>query len=416
MHRFRFTRRLPAAAVAALAMAAAGAARPADALAAPLQAPAADSIDYARLNPHRGLGDCLADTAVDTICRVRKGWTAGELRARLDAGHALSRDGGELTFAYRGEARGVELGGGIQGPLSRLVGTDLWVLTVRVPRLDEAMVSYFFIPNTGGDPRGRRFVPQRWTGPLAPPLPDTSAALAGRIIRDSIRSRHLGAWRGVTVYVPPAVGTRPVAGVVFMGDGAAADAMGKAIDPLIAAGRLPRVLLVGMHADTVRGPRPEDDGRAAEYLTGFLDGDTRFLAHERFVVDEVLPWAEAAYDVPREAARRAVFGFSNSAAFALQMGLRHPGRFGRVLAFSPAGADAAVESATTPERAAAFYLLGGILEPAFHQKAVAWAEVFRPLGIRHVLREPVAGHDWAMWQTYFPDALAWAFGGEADGS
>jgi enterochelin esterase-like enzyme len=381
----------------------------------PATATPADSIEYAPLDRHRGLLDCAADTPPQRVCRVRRRWTAGEVGARLDAGSSVFRDGGELTFAYRGQVRGVELGGGIQGPLSRLAGTDLWVLTVRVPRLDEALVSYFFVPLSDADPRGQRFVPRHWRGPLAPAMPDTTGALRGRIVPDSIQSRHLGAWRNITVYVPPAVGTQPVAGVVFLGDGGAADALGKVIDPLIAAGRLPRIVLVGMHSDTTRGPRPEDDGRAAEYLTGFVDGDARFLAHERFVLEEVLPWAEAAYDVAREASRRAVFGFSNSAAFAMQMGLRHPGVFGRVLAFSPGGANAAMNDGAKAEGAAAYYLLGGLLEPAFHAKAVAWAELFRPLGIRHVLHEPVAGHDWATWQLHFPDALAWAFGGGAGG-
>jgi enterochelin esterase-like enzyme len=397
--------------LAVLTAASASAQAPA-AAAIPPAAAAGDSIQYAPLDPNRGLADCTP--AAETLCRVRRPWTAAELRARLDAGESAFRDGDQMTFVYRGEAEGVELGGGIQGPLSRLAETDLWVLTVRVPRLDEAMVSYFFVPITPGQrPRGR-FTAQRWLGPRAQGFADTTAALQGRIVRDSIDSRHLGQWRGLTIYVPPARGGEPLAGVVFMGDGGAADALGKVIDPLIASGRLPRVLLVGMHSDTTRGPRREDDGRSAEYLMGYLDGDPRFLAHERFVMEEVVPWAEAAYELPADASRRAVFGFSNSAAFAVHMGLRHPDRFGKVLAFSPAGARAAQPEGATARGAAAFYLLGGTLERPFHQKALAWAEVFREMGIRHTVREPVAGHDWAMWQTYFPDALAWAFGGGAD--
>ncbi len=373
-------------------------------------AAAGDSIEYAVLDPNRGLLDC-APAPAEALCRVRRPWTAAELRARLDAGTSAFRDGAQLTFVYRGDVQGVELGGGIQGPLSRVAGTDVWVLTVHVPRLDEAMVSYFFVPVTpGGVPRGR-FTALHWRGPLAPAFPDTAAALQGRTVRDSIHSRHLGQWRALTVYAPPARDGEPLVGVVFLGDGGAAEALGKVIDPLVAAGRLPRVLLVGMHSDTTRGPRREDDGRAAEYLMGYLDGDPRFLAHERFVLEEVVPWAEAAYELPADAARRAVFGFSNSAAFAVHMGLRHPDRFGKVLAFSPAGARAAQPEGATAEGAAAYYLLAGTLEPAFHAKALAWAELFREMGIRHTVREPVAGHDWAMWQAYFPDALAWAFGG-----
>lgn len=406
------TRLRPIPLLAAAALAASASAQTPAAVAVQPAAAAGDSIEYATLDPNRTLAECAP--AGETLCRVRRPWTAAALRARLDAGQSVFRDGDELTFVHRAQADRVELGGGIQGPLSRVAGTDLWVLTVRAPRLDEAMVSYFFVPVTPGTlPRGR-FTAQRWRGPRAPAFADTTTALQGRIVRDSIDSRHLGQWRGLTLYVPPARGGDPLGGVVFLGDGGAADALGKVIDPLIASGRLPRVLLVGMHSDTTRGPRREDDGRAAEYLMGYLDGDARFLAHERFVLEEVIPWAEAAFELPADVGRRAVFGFSNSAAFAVQMGLRHPGRFGRVLAFSPGGARAAQPERATAEGAAAFYLLGGTLEGPFHRKALAWAEVFRTMGIRHTVREPVAGHDWAMWQTYFPDALAWAFGGGAD--
>ena len=109
--------------------------------------------------------------------------------------------------------------------------------------------------------------------------------------------------------------------------------------------------------------------------------------------------------------QRAVAGFSNSAAFAIDMGLRHPDVFGRVLAFSPAGRRAQILPGTDLEQPAEFYLLGGVLESNFHEKALAWADIFRSRGIRYALREPVAGHDWYMWQAMFRDAVAWAFGG-----
>jgi enterochelin esterase-like enzyme len=261
-------------------------------------------------------------------------------------------------------------------------------------------------------PAVRRVKSELWRGPRATPAPDTARALHGRLVDDTIRSRFLPAPRGVTVYVPPARGAEPIAGVVYLGDGQSVRGLAAEVDTLVAAGRLPRLLLVGMHCDTARGDgTPEQDGRMLEYLSG-IDDSTRFLAHERFFLEEVLPWAERGYGAPTRPEQRAVFGFSNSAAFAIDMGLRHPDVFGRVLAFSPAGKKPVLPTPmATP--AAAFFLLGGLYEQPFHEKAVRWGALFRAHDVRNTVREVVAGHDWEQWRTSLPEALAWALGGAA---
>jgi enterochelin esterase-like enzyme len=175
------------------------------------------------------------------------------------------------------------------------------------------------------------------------------------------------------------------------------------LDPLVVSGRLPRILLVGIHSSE------SSEGRGAEYLTSFVEGDAPFLAHERFFLGEVMPWVEKRYRLPDDASRRAVFGFSNSAAWALEMTLRHPQKFGRVLAFSPGGRRPSADEALPAK--ARFYLLAGTMEKGFHDIAVRWAKTAEERGVTHVLRTPVAGHDFEMWTSMLPDALQWAFGG-----
>ncbi|HEX6588167.1 MAG TPA: alpha/beta hydrolase-fold protein [Longimicrobiales bacterium] len=369
-------------------------------------------IDFRPLDPQRGMVDCVdADTmaVAPAVCRVRRAFPLAELRARLGADDVAWRDGEELSWVAEIDADSVELSGGVQVPMARVTGTNVWVVTARVRELDRAAISWFFFPFRDGVPLVTRVHARHFRGPLAPAAADTVGVLSGTFVTHTIESRFLPAPRGVSAYIPPERVDEPIAGVVYIGDGAARP-MAQVIDALIVAGKLPRLMIVGMETDTSRAVDADGaDGRTLEYLLAPWDS-TRFLAHERFFLEEVMPWAES-LGAPTERDRRAVAGFSNSAAFAIDMGLRHPDRFGRVLAFSPAGRRAQILPGTALDEPAEFYLLGGVLERAFHAKALAWADIFRSRGIRYALREPVAGHDFHMWQAMFRDAVAWAFGG-----
>src|SRR5207245_1375598 len=76
--------------------------------------------------------------------------------------------------------------------------------------------------------------------------------------------------------------------------------------------------------------------RSAEYVPGLRP--ERFAAHEKFICDEVVPWAERELGASADRKDRALYGCSNGARFALEMGLRRPDLFGHVIAFSLAGA------------------------------------------------------------------------------
>ncbi len=393
---------------------------------------ARDSVIYPLL-ANRGVADCppaaapvaapattTASTLPLSICRVQRAYDADAVRARLAAGDRVWRDGGTLTFAWRGAADAVELGGGVGFPMGHVAGTDLWVLTVRADSLDRAVIGYTFFASPAADPPAAPAPTAYWRGPRAPAEPLRSAALHGRLVRDTVASTALGTRRALTVYVPPPRGTEAVAHVLYMADGQELAAFAAILDTLIATRRMPRVLIVGLHSDpspmTPIPGRPgayEPDGRSREYLPSV--DTTRFAAHERFLLDEVLPYAERAYGAPRGADRRTLFGFSNGAAFAGAMGLGHPDRFGTVIAFSPGGGAksfAAIPRTVTLGRTGAtgarLYTSGGLYEPGFRTNAHALAALFRRTGTRVVIREPAGGHDEVVWQREFADALAWA--------
>src|SRR5262249_36781561 len=117
--------------------------------------------------------------------------------------------------------------------------------------------------------------------------------------------------------------------------------------------------------------------------------------------------AEREHGAATEPAHRFVFGFSNGAAFAKAMSLRHADRFGGVIPFS-LGWDRGFDPPRWPPGAAPRqYLVAGTLEPPFREETAAWAAKLASLGAPHVHRERVAGHDLNMWQDEFPAAVKW---------
>ena len=75
------------------------------------------------------------------------------------------------------------------------------------------------------------------------------------------------------------------------------------VEPLIHDGTLPQLLLIGIESGTYLGNRtkdydPELDLRAREYVPD--QNDERFFLHERFFLEEVLPWAEAGFGASTE--------------------------------------------------------------------------------------------------------------------
>jgi enterochelin esterase-like enzyme len=173
------------------------------------------------------------------------------------------------------------------------------------------------------------------------------------------------------------------------------------------------VLLVGIHRGKIL-PGVEakiGDQRALEYLLGFGKTDERFQTHERFLIDEVLPWAESKFNAPKNRNGRAVFGASNGGSFALAMGIRNPDIFGRIIAFSPTWSLNLSNPSWKPAQAPSQYLLVGLLESAGTRKLVKeWAETAQKNKAVVTLSEPVAGHDSVVWREWFPNALLTEFG------
>lgn len=362
-----------------------------------------DSVVFTPLDPLYGQRECGPDDALAGPCRARVQWTGAALRARWAAEAApVWLDGDTLTFAYVGETSGVDACCIAQLPLSRLSGTDLWVLSARVARLDEAFFSYGFLRD-----RERALVERgSWRGPDAPDAPPKADTLSGTVRVDSLDSGALGERRAVSVYLPPGHDPSGEAPVVYVADGQAVEGLARQIEPLILAGDVPSVVLVGIHS----GPRRGEEYTGIREDTGESDAQGAiYLSHERFFVSEVLPWAERTFGVSRQRERRVVYGFSNGSVFATAMALRHPDLFGAAIPFSCGVCRAAVPE-RLPDVHPRFYFLAGVLEPRFHQTTERTAAQLREAGFDAVFHERVSGHDSLMWDEAFPEALRWALG------
>ena len=367
-----------------------------------------DTIQFAALRVQRGEREC--SSTVEVVCRMRRQFSAQTIQARLAAHTPVWREGSDITFATEATAESVDLSGGLQYPMSRLAGTDLWVVTLRVAQLDNAVISYFFMPAGPRIVRPARFKPSVWRGPAAPPPALEAAEVKGRVVVDTLPSRFLSEPRSIITYVPPARANAPISAVVYLGDGGSVTGLAAVLDTLIVTGALPRVMLVGIESAMSRPGDPTGfDPRAMEYLWGFEDTNKRFLAHERFWLEEVIPFAERKYNAPADRTQRATWGISNSGAWSIQMGLRHPDVIGNVIAFSPGGSHGVIEPGSRFEPRVRFYLQGGKLEPPFDHIALSWVDSLKPHGLDVIVREPIAGHDWAVWRDLFPDAVRWAF-------
>ena len=232
---------------------------------------------------------------------------AAGLRERLgDSRYAAWAEDDILHVLWRGTAEQVMLSGGVQVPLWPVEGTvsaetgeGLWEASLRVRRLDEAVITVLVIGLGAADlPFGRPVTDtMTWRGPRAPAEPadgDGPIELAGEVREHTIESAPLRGPREVTVYVPPgaAGAPGPLPGCV-LADGQSVAGFARVLEPAIASGAAPPVVLVGVH--NAGGHADRSDLRAQEYLPRHRP--RRFAAHLSFVTDEVIPWAAASLPV-----------------------------------------------------------------------------------------------------------------------
>ena len=217
-----------------------------------------------------------------------------------------------------------------------------------------------------------------------------ASPIAGQLITETF---EYDGGRQVTVYVPS--GDPPDA-VVFAGDGGwHLSRLSEALESANARA----AMIVGVDG------LPDDDGRLAEYVPMF--DPERFMAHERFFVEDVRGWVQSRFGVVLPAERTAVWGASLGGELALAMGVRHPEIYGTVLCASPGAGYR--PPAVMPSSLPRVYLVAGTQEPFFLENATRWADALREADADVVLTERHGEHGGAFWKDEFPLMVAWAF-------
>jgi len=343
----------------------------------------------------------------EDMVRVWRRRDPAALRARLGETPLVAwAEDDILHVLWQGTADEVMLGAGVQPRLWPVEGTgDLWEASLRVRRLDEAVISIVAMPRrAGGDAPGRMPDQMVWRGPRAAAALPTVPRPAGSLDEHTLHSAALRGPRRVTVYRPPGA-AGPLPGCV-LADGQSAFGFAQVLEPAILAGDVPPVLLVGVHnaADhnAADPARPWPDRRGQEYLPGH--SRARFSAHLEFVTGEVIPWAAARFGAAGGPWVSA--GFSNGGAWAIAAAQRRPDVFTAVAAFS---AGVVPRQITSRARAARVrhYLAAGTLEAGFRSATRQWAERLQRAGLPCRYQEWIGGHDPFWWDQQLPAALAW---------
>ena len=294
----------------------------------------------------------------------------------------------------------------IQGQLEPVGSSGLAGLTVRVPRVDEALLDVAVHSGGAFEP------PQQIRGNKAAPAPRVVEALRGTITKMRFPSSALGEGRGLTIYVPPDVRTGEKLPVIYLADGETASSFARIAEASALDVRSARAIIVGIHNASGASSaclRQPCDKRMLDYLPNATAAGTErrspFGMHMAFIADELVPWVERNYPASNSRENRILAGFSNGAVWAFSTAALRPEMFGKILAMSSGNASTTGLAANIHD--AQIYAGAGTFEPKFLESTKRRAELARRSGSRVKFREIVSGHSHGMWDILFADGLAW---------
>lgn len=330
---------------------------------------------------------------------------AGRLLERMgERTSAVWLEDDVLTFAHVRKDGPVELTGGIQRPMERVPGSDVWVARLRWEGWARAQVAYAFI----GPGHEGRVDFEVWRGPDAPEPPAKDAPI-GAVETVTLASRALGEERRVTVVMPAGVEPGTPVPAVVLADGQGAEGFARIAASLASRGLCRPVAVIGIHSAGYAGDRsapydPEKDMRGRDYLER-RDAE-RFGKHLAWVVDEVLPWARERFGISTRREDLAVAGFSNGGAFAVSAGLRRPAAFGAVIGLSVGVPPEGPKPGGPLPR---YRLAAGELEAGFLNNTRATHDKVKAWGADARVEAFAAGHDQSMWELAFSRFLVELF-------
>ena len=317
-------------------------------------------------------------------------------------------------------------------PLLRFEDTDLWYVSLRVPK--DLRIEYGFRegepPDMGlsrkeAEEKYARFAPDEWNPkqfgglslielPSAPPQPWAQrkpGVPEGRVVRESIGSDILGEDRKLGVYLPanfdPARGPYPYV-LFFDGEWYGLEvpdvSAPTVLDNLIAEKKVPPMIGVLV---ANQGTRTRDMAMSAPFCD--------------FLVKELVPRLRREYRAAEAPGEATLAGASLGGVVSTYCALRHPDVFGKVLSqsgafqFAPGVFDAAApyhietgalmrDIAGSPAKPVRFWMEVGLFEPLVAQNR-HMRDVLLAKGYDVSYHEYSGGHNFVSWRGSVADGL-----------
>ncbi len=317
-------------------------------------------------------------------------------------------EGDRLTILGQGKENPVRLPDWMIAPFTPIPNCDIWITQANMPNWNEAFFTFGLMKN------GKR-ITQTFRGTKAPKAPVEAKQLRGTMQTIPFESKSLAMTRNLFVYLPPnAPGNL---NAIYMADGQICKTYARLLEPLILSHKVAPTAIIGLDSGKYMGDpkKPFDinnDLRSREYLR-VMDPE-RFDLHLRFVCDEVMPWAEKRFHLAPTSPHRAVFGFSNGAAFALVASIERPDTFGASLCYSVAAFDRKYLRETVPTKhLPPVWFVSGTLE-SFTRNTSDAQEILMQAGQTAHFEHYVTGHDELMWELAFAKDIPLIFPGIRD--
>lgn len=331
-------------------------------------------------------------------CRVVPGIDIAEATRILGANtSALEVRGDNAIFLARASASAVRMEGTLSVPMERIAKSDLWVARFRFAMIDYAILKFSATSDGKQLPGTKRI---DWRGPMAPAKPEQKRDLAGTVVKRTLWSEALQETRRINIYLPPRYSDKGAYPTLYMADGQWIETWARFIEPMIDAGVIPPIVVVG--ADSGQEGIVEDraslgvDVRNADYLPAYPKGGDRFERHMRFFTQELVPYAEKEFALARSRAKRALFGISSGAVFAWHAGIRHGDLFLTALALS--GGWYPAEPGMVQEKLRTDFIIGvGLYDFGFVISTQQTAKRLREKGFKVLEEYLYMGHDLDGW-------------------
>lgn len=208
-----------------------------------------------------------------------------------------------------------------------------------------------------------------------------------------------GTTRGVGVWRPPSAPDGLLPTVYVTDGGYGLLSIVAWLKPAIEQGLAPPVLVISM-----------DNGgqyRTSEYVRNYRGGGRRFEAHERWMIERVIPWAERYAGA--SPTQRIVAGYSNGGDFALAMASAHPDLFVGVLAHAPVASESFDLDMNTPHMRWA--VSAGRRERGGDVARIVSAATREISGHGSLVRTCLGpwDHEFSAWRDLSPGAILWLF-------